>query len=229
MQLFAEIGAKRYSVQLPGHDLSIPLLFNGQQPNTYGVEFASSHAWEGYGFVGDTRKGGSCNFEKYELVPHCNGTHTECVGHITNERLSIRELLKEELIPAVIVSITPENALQGDESYDPAFQPGDIIVSASALASLLSEMDSAFFLRLSSAAFPIQKKKCSWITAKLRRRFSPGRRCSSSVKKDSGICSLIFPRLTECMTKASSQPITSSGICLQVLMKLPMENQNFIQ
>ena len=40
-------------------------------------------------FIGDTRMGGPCNFETYSITPHCNGTHTECVGHITNERVSI--------------------------------------------------------------------------------------------------------------------------------------------
>ena len=74
-------------------DISIPLVFNGEQPNLYGVEKAEAVAHQDGGFVGDTRLGGACNFEKLTLTPHCNGTHTECVGHITLNRLSVQQQL----------------------------------------------------------------------------------------------------------------------------------------
>src|ERR1041384_7169391 len=83
-------------------DISIPLRFNGPQPNAYGVAVASGDACESGDLVGDTRRGGSCNFEQYTLIPHCNGTHTECVGHITNERISVRDCLRDVFIPAVL-------------------------------------------------------------------------------------------------------------------------------
>ena len=89
-------------------DLSIPLRFDAPQPNAYGVEPATATACEYDDLVGDTRRGGSCNFERVTLIPHCNGTHTECVGHITNERISIRDCLQDVLIPAVLVSVEPE-------------------------------------------------------------------------------------------------------------------------
>lgn len=89
-------------------DLSIPLKFDGEQPNAYGVEPASGKACEYGSLVGDTRRGGSCNFESVTLIPHCNGTHTECVGHITTERISVRECLQDVMIPAILVTIEPE-------------------------------------------------------------------------------------------------------------------------
>lgn len=89
-------------------DISIPLTFNGPQPNAYGVAPAISMACEAGDLVGDTRRGGSCNFEQYTLIPHCNGTHTECIGHITNERISVRECLRDVFIRAVLVSVEPE-------------------------------------------------------------------------------------------------------------------------
>lgn len=89
-------------------DISIPLNFDGAQPNAYGVERASAEACE-YGLlVGDTRRGGSCNFERITFIPHCNGTHTECVGHITNERMSVQDCLQDVLMPAVLVSVEPK-------------------------------------------------------------------------------------------------------------------------
>src|SRR6185369_11692846 len=81
-------------------DISIPLNFNGPQPNAYGAEPAWSQACESGDLVGDTRRGGSCNFEQYTLTPHCNGTHTECVGHITLERISVADCLRDVFLPA---------------------------------------------------------------------------------------------------------------------------------
>ncbi len=94
-------------------DISIPLIFDGPQPSAYGVEPASSAACEYGDLVGDTRRGGSCNFERMTLIPHCNGTHTECVGHITNERLSLRDCLRDVFMRAVLVSV--ESVENGDD------------------------------------------------------------------------------------------------------------------
>jgi len=88
-------------------DLSIPLRFNGLQPNAFGVPRAISDPVHTGSLVGDTRQGGRVNFERYTFIPHCNGTHTECVGHITNERISVRECLQDVIIPAYLISVEP--------------------------------------------------------------------------------------------------------------------------
>lgn len=90
-------------------DIAIPLRFNGPQPNAYGVPAAASQACEAGNLIGDTRRGGSVNFERYVFIPHCNGTHTECVGHITSERIAVIDCLKDVLVPAVLVSVEPED------------------------------------------------------------------------------------------------------------------------
>lgn len=100
-------------------DISIPLRFNGPQPNAYGVEPASSKACEAGEMVGDTRRGGSVNFERVSFIPHCNGTHTECVGHITNERISVRDCLQDVFMAAVLVSVEAEN-IDGEQILDKA-------------------------------------------------------------------------------------------------------------
>ncbi len=89
-------------------DISIPLRFDGPQPNAFGVEPATAKT------LGDTRTGSSVNFEQYTFTPHCNGTHTECVGHITDERISVRECLKDVVIQALLISVEPEAAENGD-------------------------------------------------------------------------------------------------------------------
>src|SRR5215213_10600106 len=92
-------------------DISIPLQFNGAQPNAYGVEEATSKPCEAGEIVGDTRLGGSVNFEQYKFIPHCNGTHTECAGHITHARISVRDCLQDAFILASLISVEPEKAV----------------------------------------------------------------------------------------------------------------------
>ena len=123
MRAEIEIGLKKYSVDFSkGMDISIPLFFNGEQPNTYGVDKASSKPYQGGKFIGDTRKGGPCNFETYSFTPHCNGTHTECIGHITDERVDILASLNDEMIPSTVISVTPTNT---NENYMPNLHSED--------------------------------------------------------------------------------------------------------
>src|ERR1041384_204815 len=108
MSLSIEIEDKIYRVDTGNAiDLSIPMHFNGAQPNAYGAERAVSKPCEAGSLVGDTRLGGSCNFEQYTFIPHCNGTHTESIGHITKERITILDALKEVFIPAILISADP--------------------------------------------------------------------------------------------------------------------------
>ena len=142
-------------------DLSIPLQFNGSQPRVYDVNRAISHAFEGDGFIGDTRKGGACNFEQLTLVPHCNGTHTECIGHITHQRFSVQEQLKDSLIPCTLISIVPENAMNSSEDYDPPKEKGDFFISRSALEKALKPVSKVFLKALIIRTLPNDNTKMS--------------------------------------------------------------------
>lgn len=119
-------------------DISIPLRFNGPQPNAYGVEPARSEPVEAGDLIGDTRRGGSVNFEQYTFIPHCNGTHTECVGHITDERISIRECLRDVLISTMLVSITPVGAGEIDETCSTQYGSDDLVITRQSLELALS-------------------------------------------------------------------------------------------
>lgn len=118
-------------------DIAVPLDFGGAQPNTYGVEKATSKPYETSGLIGDTRRGGSCNFEQYKFIPHCNGTHTECVGHITSERISVHQSLVDSFIPATLVSVAPENALQTEETYPVKLDESDYLITKKSLENAL--------------------------------------------------------------------------------------------
>ena len=133
--------------------------FEGEQTNAYHVEKAKSNPYQADGFVGDTRQGGGCNFDQLTLVPHCNGTHTECIGHITYKRFSIQKQLKDSLMPATVVTVVPENALDSIDTYDPKKEVGDKIISERSLKRALDLVSKDFLKALVIRTLPNESSK----------------------------------------------------------------------
>jgi arylformamidase len=134
MQARVSIAGRDYGVDLAQPiDLAVALDFSGPQPRYFGAPRASSRPFEtpGFGFKGSVGRGSSCNCEVITLIPHCNGTHTECVGHLTRERLDAWRVTPTGPLPALLVSATPAEA--GDESSEPAPQSGDRLITRRAL------------------------------------------------------------------------------------------------
>lgn len=125
--------------------IAIPLRFGGAQPNAYDVERAASKPCEAGAIIGDTRRGGSVNFEQYKLIPHCNGTHTECAGHITHERISVHDCLKDSFVLASLISVAPEKASATNETYAVGLHADDLLITRKAIEnSAFSTQHSAF-------------------------------------------------------------------------------------
>ena len=159
MKAEVEIGNKKYNVDFSkGIDISIPLNFNGEQPNTYGVDKATAKPYQDGNFIGDTRKGGPCNFEIYSFIPHCNGTHTECIGHITDERIDILSSLNEEMTPSTLISVTPKST---DENYIPALKTEDLVITKEDLELQLKDVNSEFLRGLIIRTLPNSESKKS--------------------------------------------------------------------
>ena len=55
-------------------------------------------------FVGAVKQGAPVNFFNVALNPHGNGTHTECMGHITKEQESVNKSLKTFHFIATLIS-----------------------------------------------------------------------------------------------------------------------------
>lgn len=125
-------------------DIAIPLRFNGPQPNAFGVDPAIAEAVETGRLVGDTRRGGSCNFERVTLIPHCNGTHTECVGHITHERISVRDRLKDVFVRAALISIVPSPAKLAGETYAVEFGDDDWLITRVSVQNALDQLGVSY-------------------------------------------------------------------------------------
>lgn len=140
-------------------DVSIPLDFDGRQPNHFGAEAAAAEPLVAGAFIGDTRRGGSCNAERYTLTPHCNGTHTECVGHVTDERVAIRDLARDVLALAALVSVTPSPAAQTAERA--AHEPGsdDVLITRAALTGALEALPTAHLQALIVRSLPNDEDK----------------------------------------------------------------------
>jgi kynurenine formamidase len=156
------IGGLSFSVNA-GHpiDVSIALDFQGDQPSHFGAPPASATVLESGGFTGDTREGGSCNCETLIITPHCNGTHTECVGHITGERISVSQLALEPLISAALVSVEPTPAQDSGETSQPRPQTGDRLVTAAGLSAALGRLPEAPVDALVIRTMPNEKEKMS--------------------------------------------------------------------
>ena len=67
-------------------------------------------------FVGDTRQGGSVNCEILNISPHGNGTHTEGVGHITQERIPVTNALPAPLMLTVLLDVKPVRLMDTKEN-----------------------------------------------------------------------------------------------------------------
>jgi kynurenine formamidase len=61
------------------------------------------------------KDGGSVNYKKVTMTPHGNGTHTECVGHISpDESITINKSLATFHFLSQVVTVEPERASNGD-------------------------------------------------------------------------------------------------------------------
>lgn len=65
-------------------------------------------------WIGDIQKGGSVNFRTVTFNPHGNGTHTECVGHISKEFFTINRSLQRFMFLAELITLLPEQLDNGD-------------------------------------------------------------------------------------------------------------------
>jgi arylformamidase len=85
--------------------LAIPLDFDGPQPRFFIDTPASAVPLAAGSFTGEVRSGASCNCSVHTLAPHCHGTHTECIGHITEDRHTLAELEPEPVRLALLVTL----------------------------------------------------------------------------------------------------------------------------
>lgn len=122
-------------------DISITQYFNEIQPNSFNVDKAKANPFRMGDFVGDTNQGSSCNFDELTITPHCNGTHTECIGHILNTRDRITDNLTDILVPAYLISCEITSGSETEEVYLPELTKNDKVITRQTLYKLIGNLD----------------------------------------------------------------------------------------
>ena len=84
------------------------------QPNAYGAPLFETSPVVAGSFVGSVEAGSPVNFYNVRVNPHGNGTHTECIGHITTIDGSVHEVLQATHSVAEVVSVYPTKREDGD-------------------------------------------------------------------------------------------------------------------
>ena len=80
------------------YDISIPVDFNGKQPNFYNVNKADMKPLQTDSVLWSVSEKAPCNVPEIALNIHCNGTHTESVGHLLSSKNNIGEIVKDIFI-----------------------------------------------------------------------------------------------------------------------------------
>lgn len=102
---------KNYKIDLSKPiDISIPLRSGKKNVNAFFIPDVKIEPFRAGSFVGAVNRGGSCNVNNITFNPHGNGTHTECVGHISKELISINQCLREFFFTATVISIKPQQS-----------------------------------------------------------------------------------------------------------------------
>jgi len=91
-------------------DISIPLTNTDENPIAWYIEKPVIEPVVFGDWIGKVSEGkSSTNFNNIFFNPHGHGTHTECLGHITNDFYSINQSLKQFFFFAKLITIEPEN------------------------------------------------------------------------------------------------------------------------
>ncbi len=112
-----------------GTDLAIRLDLHGAQPRHFAAPAARGRPLKVEGFSGAVADGASCNCEVVTFIPHCNGTHTECAGHLTVAPLDALGVVPAAMVPALLLSVRPEPAAAAGEDTDPLPAGQDLLVT----------------------------------------------------------------------------------------------------
>lgn len=112
-------------------DISIPLRAGEKNVNAFHMPPVKIEPFRIGSFVGDVNAGGSCNVNNIFFNPHGNGTHTECVGHISKEKYTINQCLKNFFFIAELITISPDE------------KKGDRIITLEQVSSAVKKLQSA--------------------------------------------------------------------------------------
>lgn len=99
-------------------DISIPLSDSTSNPSAWYVDPPRFEPVRTENYTGSVKEGGSVNFRNIFFNPHGHGTHTECLGHITEEVHSVNETFNQYFFDARVISVLPKRIVQENGEVD---------------------------------------------------------------------------------------------------------------
>lgn len=133
MKTTFNIGTQAYTADLnKGHDLSLAIAPAG--PLAWYVDPPRITPVMTDRFTGSVAKGGAVNFFNLAFNPHGNGTHTECLGHITVEKESVNQNFRNWFCAARLITVEPVT-LAADRSE--WVRAGDRVITPEQLALVM--------------------------------------------------------------------------------------------
>jgi arylformamidase len=130
-----------------GIDLSISIKEEFNQVNCFYAPFFSSQPYKSGTFIGSVKDGGPVNYYNSIINIHGNGTHTECVGHISEARESVNKVFQNYFGVANLLSVYPTK-----------LENGDRVITHESIGLLWDYMKPIDFLILRTLPNPESKK-----------------------------------------------------------------------
>ena len=87
----------------------MPLISSKKNVNAWYIDEPTIEPVKDGEWVAAVSEGADINFNNISFNPHAHGTHTECVGHITEKLHSINQNLKTFFFLAEVITVAPEN------------------------------------------------------------------------------------------------------------------------
>jgi arylformamidase len=119
-------------------DLAIRMEFGGPQPRFFAASGAVAEPLRAGAFTGDVADGASCMCGVYTLSPHCHGTHTECVGHLTGDATHVAALTPVPPALAVVATVRPGPLGLISHDRPRSSAPTDAVITRAMLAGAAS-------------------------------------------------------------------------------------------
>ena len=110
-------------------DISIPYNFNGAQPNFNDVNPGQLTPFKSGETTYSVAAGAGCNVPEISMNIHCTGTHTEYVGHLLENPGDIGLVLKDIIIPSVLITVDMNLFVNTKELYHCPVKDSELVIS----------------------------------------------------------------------------------------------------
>lgn len=111
-------------------DISILMVSGKENLRAWYVDPPQIEPVRANGFLGSVKEGGAVNFRNIFFNPHGHGTHTECLGHITETVYSVNQSLKNYFYKTQVITLQPM------ERYNEEFMEMDQIITLEQLKQI---------------------------------------------------------------------------------------------